>query len=303
MLHQNLYHFVTVVECGSLTKAAAQLFLSPTSVMKQLNAFEEELGVTLTIRTKQGITLTPAGEVIYEEGKRLIKEAQDAIRRARALEAQADEKIVIRIGTSSLYPASILTVLWEQAGLMYYHEAKRYKIELVQIHDSVDDAIEILGRTVDIIVRLCDSQKLRRHVRIEQLGYCRFNCAVPVGSDLAGKDRLQPSDFAGHKITVYDRTDSPINNILAQDLERIPGIQIAEAPYFNLELFNRCSNENSILLVNTLWKELHPSLIIKEVDWNYKVPLGMLYSQNSPKEIGDFVLLLAKVNESIRAYS
>ena len=72
MLHQNLYHFVTVVECGSLTKAAAQLFLSPTSVMKQLNAFEEELGVTLTIRTKQGITLTPAGEVIYEEGRRLI---------------------------------------------------------------------------------------------------------------------------------------------------------------------------------------------------------------------------------------
>ncbi len=303
MLHQNLYHFLTVVECGSLTKAAAQLYLSPTSVMKQLNAFEESLGLTLTVRTKHGISLTPAGEVIYEEGKRLRKEVQEVVNHARALESQADEKVVIRIGTSSLYPASILTVLWEQAGLMYYHEAKRYKIELVQIHDSVDDAVEILGRTVDIIVRLCDSQKLRRHVRIQQLGFCRFNCAVPVGSDLAAKTRLKPEDFAGHKITVYDRTDSPINNKLAQDLEGIPDIQIAEAQYFNLELFNRCSDENSILLVNTLWKELHPSLIIKEVDWDYRVPLGMLYAQNSPQEIGDFVKLLAKVNQSIRAYS
>ena len=58
MLHQNLYHFVTVVECGSLTKAAAQLFLSPTSVMKQLNAFEEELGVTLFERGSRRIRLT-----------------------------------------------------------------------------------------------------------------------------------------------------------------------------------------------------------------------------------------------------
>ena len=242
MYNPALDTFVRAAELGSFSKVAEESYISPSAVIQQINHLEADLNVRLFHRSKKGVTLTPAGEVIYEEGKRLIKEAQDAIRRARALEAQADEKIVIRIGTSSLYPASILTVLWEQAGLMYYHEAKRYKIELVQIHDSVDDAIEILGRTVDIIVRLCDSQKLRRHVRIEQLGYCRFNCAVPVGSDLAGKDRLQPSDFAGHKITVYDRTDSPINNILAQDLERIPGIQIAEAPYFNLELFNRCSN-------------------------------------------------------------
>lgn len=297
MLNPNLEHFITVIECGSLTKAAAKLYLTPTSVMKQLNALEAELGLKLTERTKQGIKTTPSGEIIYREGVKLKALAQEVVARAKAAEAKSDEKILIRIGTSSLYPASILTGIWEQAGLLYYHEAKRYKIALVQIHDSVDDAVAILGQTVDIVVRLCDSQKLRRHVEIEELGLCRFNCAVPVGSELATKEKLSPEDFAGNKITVYDRTDSPINNKLAKDLEKIPGLQIAEAPYFNLELFNRCTDEGSILLVNTLWKELHPSLVIKEVDWDYQVPFGMLFAKNSSREVRDFIELLAKVNK------
>ena len=58
-----------------------------------------------------------------------------------------------------------------------------------------------------------------------------------------------------------------------------------------------------MLLVNTLWKELHPSLVIKEMDWDYRVPLGMLYAQNCQAEVRDFVMLLAKVNDAVNAYS
>jgi len=299
MLNPGLNTFMITAECGSLTKAAERLYISPTAAMKQLNAFEEELGLTLTTRTKQGIRLTPEGEVIYEEGARLKALAQEAVARAKALQTQEKQKIAIRVGTSSLYPASILTNIWEQAGLLYYHEAKRYKIELVQIHDSVDDAVAILGRTVDIAVRLYDSKKLYKQVGIQPMGTCRFNCAVPIGSALAAKPRLRPEDFSGYKITIYDRTDSPINDQLARDLEKIPNIRVEEAKFFNLELFNRCTDENSILLVNTLWKELHPSLVIKEVEWNYTVPFGMLFSKDCPAEVREFVALMNKVIDVI----
>lgn len=35
--------FLAVVECGSFTKAADRLYISPTAVMKQMNSLEEHL--------------------------------------------------------------------------------------------------------------------------------------------------------------------------------------------------------------------------------------------------------------------
>lgn len=46
--------FVTVADCGSFNKAAEELYISPPSVMKQLNALEKHLDLKLLDRTNQG---------------------------------------------------------------------------------------------------------------------------------------------------------------------------------------------------------------------------------------------------------
>ena len=43
MFNPQLTVFVCVADCGSFTKAAEALFLSPTAVMKQINALEKHL--------------------------------------------------------------------------------------------------------------------------------------------------------------------------------------------------------------------------------------------------------------------
>ena len=53
--------FVCAADCGSFTKAAEKLYLSPTAVMKQINTLESHLQLQLTSRTNQCILLTPAG--------------------------------------------------------------------------------------------------------------------------------------------------------------------------------------------------------------------------------------------------
>lgn len=47
--------FIKVAECGSFTKAADDLYITPTAVMKQINALEKELEVTLFDRTNRGL--------------------------------------------------------------------------------------------------------------------------------------------------------------------------------------------------------------------------------------------------------
>ena len=70
MFNPQLKTFVTVADCGSFNKAAEALYISPPSVMKQLNTLEKHLELKLLDRTNQGIRLTAAGRVIYRHAKR-----------------------------------------------------------------------------------------------------------------------------------------------------------------------------------------------------------------------------------------
>ncbi len=57
---------------AALQKAADVLYISPTAIMKQLNALESHLNLKLIERTHVGIHLTKAGEVIYRDAKFMI---------------------------------------------------------------------------------------------------------------------------------------------------------------------------------------------------------------------------------------
>ncbi len=70
--------FLTVSECGSFTKAAEQLFLSPISVKKQIDSLENELGVSLFIRKATGCKLSPLGEAFLPYAHRIIKDIDNA---------------------------------------------------------------------------------------------------------------------------------------------------------------------------------------------------------------------------------
>ncbi|GAA3324868.1 hypothetical protein GCM10020331_054460 [Ectobacillus funiculus] len=58
--------FNTVVELGSLTKAAEALNLTQSAVSYSLANLESELGFSLLIRGRSGITLTSNGQRILK---------------------------------------------------------------------------------------------------------------------------------------------------------------------------------------------------------------------------------------------
>lgn len=58
LLNQQLRIFLQVVDCGSFSKAAKLLFVTPASVMKHMNTLESRLGVRLLKRNNHGIELT-----------------------------------------------------------------------------------------------------------------------------------------------------------------------------------------------------------------------------------------------------
>ena len=69
---------VRVVEAGGFSAAARQLGVAPSSVSRQINDLEEELGVRVFHRTTRKLSLTEAGQIYYERAGRIITEVDEA---------------------------------------------------------------------------------------------------------------------------------------------------------------------------------------------------------------------------------
>ncbi len=100
---KQLRAFVYTVKLGTLTRAAEALYLSQPSVSLQIKALERELDVTLFERTRRRITVTEAGEVLYELARPLVEGWESLDRDFRAsLQGLQRGALTIAAGTSTI---------------------------------------------------------------------------------------------------------------------------------------------------------------------------------------------------------
>ena len=155
MYNPMLDTFITVADYGSFTKAAAQLYISPTAVMKQMNALEQHLQLQLIERTPAGVHLTPAGNVIYRDAKFLMDYSKKSIAAANAAAHTYDTTFCV--GTSLLNPAKPFMDLWYRVNKNF----PDYKLHLVPFeddHEGILSEIEKLGEKFDFLIGVCDSK-------------------------------------------------------------------------------------------------------------------------------------------------
>lgn len=82
---RSLRYFIAVVDAGSLSKAAASLYVAQPALTAQIKKLEGELGAQLLERSHIGVTPTPVGLQLYQDSRRLLADAaamQERIRRS-----------------------------------------------------------------------------------------------------------------------------------------------------------------------------------------------------------------------------
>ena len=288
MYNPQLKIFVSVVDCGSFTKAAENLFITPPAVMKQINALEKHLDVKLLERTPHGVRLTPAGEIIYKDAKFLFDYSRTSIQNAR--NAMDRYNHTFCVGTSLLNPAKPFMDLWYEAS----REFPDYRLHIVPFeddHEGIVSEIAQLGTKFDFLIGVCDSRTWLDKCNMLQIGQFRKMCAVSREHRLASKECLEISDLYGETLMMVAEGDSGVNDFIRNDLTRNhPQIRIEDTPHFyDISVFNRCAETLNVLLTLECWKDVHPGLVTIPVNWDYKIPCGLMYALDPPKDVIKFV--------------
>lgn len=294
MYYPALDTFLVVADLGSFTKAAEQLYISPTAVMKQMNALEKHLDLTLLERTSAGVQLTPAGEIIYRDAKYLMDYSEKSI--AAAKNASHTYDTTFCVGTSLLNPAKPFMDLWYRVN----HDFPDYKLHLVPFednHEGILGEIKKLGEKFDFLIGVCDSKAWLSLCRFLPLGRYRKMIAVSREHRLSTKTCLDISDLYGETLMMVQRGDSGVNDFIRNDLQtNHPQIHIEDTPpFYDLSVFNRCAETGNVLLSIECWQDVHPGLVTIPVNWEYSIPYGLLYSLHAPDDVLRFVQTVKKL--------
>jgi LysR family transcriptional regulator, nitrogen assimilation regulatory protein len=100
---RQLRYFAKIVECGSFSRAAAEVHIAQPALSQQVAELEQNLGVTLLHRTARGVRPTAAGQALYAETLEILRriERLPSIVQSAGGEAQGS----VKFGMSSTLAA------------------------------------------------------------------------------------------------------------------------------------------------------------------------------------------------------
>ena len=268
MYNPQLDTFICVVEAGSFSKAAEELYISAPAVIKQINSLENSLNLQLFERTHRGLIITEAGKSLYQDAKYLIQYSKESL--IRAQEAMNHNEEIIRVGISPMTPPEVFVELWPKIQKIY----PEMKFKLITFENTPENAREILanmGKNIDVIAGIFDETML----------------------ELRGCDG---TEISRETFCVAKRGWSYYGDMLRDDMmKNHPEINIVDFNLYNVEAFNRCENNNEVLLAFKSWESVHPLIRIIPVEWDYTMPFGILHSKKPSIKVKRLINAINKV--------
>ena len=138
MIFKHLRTFVTIVEQGSVSKAAVQLRIAQPALSRHISELERELGLKLFDRVARRLLLTGEGAQLLGNCRSLLGYVSSLGEQARRL--RSGDQGVLTVAAS---PGQIETVL----SMFLHRYAQRYpKVEVKLIEAVGDKTLDMLDR-------------------------------------------------------------------------------------------------------------------------------------------------------------
>lgn len=183
---RHLAMFALVVEAGSLTVAAQRLGIGKSSVSRQISELEAFVGARLLNRSTRTLSLTEAGQLIFQDCARLTEAATDALDK---LDADLPLAGKLRIASTVEHGQYVLPPIVSD----YLAANPAIDIELV----LGDAFVDLIDNGIDLAIRVGSPGPSPQNIS-QKIADLRYRLLAPI--DLpGGVEALKtPDDAARH---------------------------------------------------------------------------------------------------------
>ena len=297
--------FAAVVEEKSFSRAAKKIGLSKTVISKKISTLEIELNTQLLYRTTRKLSLTDAGETLYQHSKGINQQAIDALAAVNELSSDISGHITMSVPTISgeLLLADVIT--------KFCHDYPAISIEL-RLENKLVDLVE---EGVDLAIRTAELENSSL-IAIPLLESTWVVCASP--GYLASKPKLRVvDDLLEHNCLCYDLQTIGSNEwrfldktILSNDDKAIKAIKVRGNLSSNnaFTLKKAALNNAGIIYVPkcSVHDELVSGALVKLLDQSQTRRLGVFavypYTRLKPKKIDLLITRIKSAYEELQHY-
>ena len=200
---QDLHVLMSVIEAGSMGKAALRLNITQPAISRSIAELEHAFGVRLLDRHRQGVEPTEYGRALLDGGVAVFNELRQTV---RSIETLADPEVgEVRIGSGyHLAPSFASTVIVQLSG-----QYPRMAFHLVSPETTVQANRELLGRNVDLLIGRGLGAAADRRLDFEFLFDDPYFVVAGVEHPWARRRRIEPYELVNATWVLPPPTTSP----------------------------------------------------------------------------------------------
>jgi DNA-binding transcriptional LysR family regulator len=241
---------MTVVQCGSMAKAAAELAVSQPAVSKAISDMEHTLGLRLLDRGRTGIVPTTYGQALVKRGSIIFDELKQGV---EELEFLANPSVgSLRIGSTESIAAGMLPAILG-------HFCRKYPgihLDIAQTVISTLHYRELRERSIDLLIGRIPTPFAEDDLDADVV-YDDQNVVVAGRQSKWGRSRnLKLADLNGERWILPPPDTMP--GALAVELFRAGGAKMPRAPITTLSMHLCCN-----LVATGQFVALLPSSIVR----------------------------------------
>ncbi len=213
-----LRSFFAISEFGSMSKAAEQLHVSQSTLTRQMQTLEAEVGGQLMERSPSGVALTAAGHALLEGMRPVVAKADIVIAETRKL--ALGKSASVRIG----YIMSAASDYLNPAIASLRRSHPETKVHLVDL--SPGEQIEALRRgELDVVVLGNINAAISREFFVRRIETFPVVVALPEAHALAAGDEVALADLRKEMFVGANPDDVPAFNSWMVQLCRPAGFR------------------------------------------------------------------------------
>lgn len=289
MNDKQLALFLTVADEGSFSKAETISYISKQAMLRQINALENEVGISLLNRSPGGVTLTPAGQEFYQGAKELLELRKSVLARCHGTQPIAP---VIRIGQvehqALLHPVN-------DAFQNKYPDIKLQKV----IHPNHSGEYRVSNNIIDVGETFYTPRLSTANYAYTPLTDMPYLVAMAHDHPLAAQTKISPAELTAFPTYIFPLM---IKEGYRKELEALfqkhsatEHLLQGEDVDRQVEVAFRCGTSNSLLLTANPFVTEIPELTVRPLDTDWSEEYGIIYRPNPSPIIRKYINLAVAV--------